>query len=154
MHNIVSKIFLVLKSFRTLQILSLILLLLDRNGFVTEFQDAASGRAALALTFSMVPRTRHTKGEQNTPLLLPLKPNRGKANLASRIRTIEKSPRRPRPFARAPQLPRRPIKSENRESPKVFGVRPKNLHANQIFQGRHSRCHCIALAALEPHNRR
>ena len=29
----------------------------------------------------------------------PPKPNRGKANLASRIRTIEKSPRRPRPFA-------------------------------------------------------
>ena len=30
-------------------------------------------RVALALTFSMVPRTRHTKGEQDTPLLLPLK---------------------------------------------------------------------------------
>jgi hypothetical protein len=41
----------------------------------------------------MVPRTRHTKGEQNTSLLLPPRPNRGKANLSSRIRTIEKSPR-------------------------------------------------------------
>ena len=57
------------------------------------------GRAALTLTFSMVPRTRHTKGEQDMSLLLPPRPNRGKANLASRIRTIEKSPRRTRPFA-------------------------------------------------------
>jgi hypothetical protein len=65
----------------------------------------------------MVPRTRHTKGEQDTPLLLPLKPNRGKANLASRIRTIEKSPRRTRPFARAPQLTRSLAKAKNREKP-------------------------------------
>ena len=87
--------------------------------------DAASGRSALALTFSMVPRTRHTKGEQNAPLLLPPKPNRGKANLASRIRTIEKSPRRTRPFAWAPQLPRRPIKSQKLRKHKGFWGVPK-----------------------------
>ena len=47
-----------------------------------------------------------------------------KANLASRIRTIEKSPRRTRPFA-APQLPRRPIKSrKSRKTLRFLGSVP------------------------------
>ena len=95
-----------------------------------------SGRAALALTFSMVPRTRHTKGEQNTPLLLPPKPNRGKANLLSRIRTIEKSPRRTRPFARAPQLPQSPIKAKIAKPSRFLGAVPKNFHKLRMFRFR------------------
>ena len=58
--------------------------------FVAKLIDAAPGRSALALTFSMVQTARLLRGKQNTPLLLPLRPNRGKANLASRIRTTPK----------------------------------------------------------------
>ena len=89
--------------------------------------DATLGQAALALTFSMVPQTRHTNGEQNTSLLLPPRPNRGKANLASRIRTIEKSPRRTRPFAPRRNCREDPSKPKIAKNPKVFGVRPREF---------------------------
>ena len=56
-------------------------------------------------TFSMVPTARLLRGKQNTPLLLPPKPHRGKVNLLSRA-------------APAPSLERRNCR-EARPKPKI-----------------------------------